>query len=180
MIRATVLAAFILAGSAPCLADPLKDRQGAEPFTRDLHISAKETSLAPAQQPQITATITNKGSAPVTLVLPGDGSESGWRTPVVGFSSIKVGKDKPKHPADVPRYRGGRCGNINALIAGKGLCPTGLVSGSAGVDSLWGRVCARGAQCNQLSAFAPRSCRISLVAAASGAQPKTVHPQSAP
>jgi hypothetical protein len=93
----------------------VEERKGAEPSTLDLHISAKETSLAPAQQPQITATITNKGSAPVTLVLPGDGSESGWRTPLVGFSSIKVGKDKPNHPADVPLCRGGRCGNINAL-----------------------------------------------------------------
>jgi hypothetical protein len=34
---------------------------------------------------------------------------------LVGFSSIKIDKEKPKHPATVPLYRGGRCGNVNAL-----------------------------------------------------------------
>jgi hypothetical protein len=34
---------------------------------------------------------------------------------LVGFSSIKIDKVKPKHPAMVPLYRGGRCGNVNAL-----------------------------------------------------------------
>src|SRR6516162_9153731 len=114
MIR-TVVLTFSLTGGVLCSADPLRDGQEATPATLDLHISAKEASLTLGQQPQITATITNKGSAPVTLVLPGDGSESGWRTPLVGFSSIKTGKDKPQHPATVPLYRGGRCGNVNAL-----------------------------------------------------------------
>jgi hypothetical protein len=116
MLRTIVLAAaFSLAGGVFCAADPPQERQGAAPATLDLRISAKEASVVLGQQPQITATITNKGSAPVTLVLPGDGSESGWRTPLVGFSSVKVDKDNPKHPAAVPLYRGGRCGNINAL-----------------------------------------------------------------
>ena len=115
MIRTIALAAaFSLAGGLLCAADPLQDRQEAAPATLDLHICSQGSLADPGQQPQITATITNKGSA-VTLVLPGDGLESGWRTPLVGFSSIKIGKDKPKHPADVPLYRGGRCGNINAL-----------------------------------------------------------------
>jgi hypothetical protein len=115
MIRTTVLAAFSLAGGLLCAAEPLRDRQEAAPATLDLRLTAKEASVILGQQPQITATITNKGDAPVTLVLPGDGSESGWRTPLVGFSSVKVAKDKPKHPATVPLYRGGRCGNVNAL-----------------------------------------------------------------
>jgi hypothetical protein len=114
MIR-TVVLAFSLTGGVLCSAYPLQDRQEATPATLDLHISAKATSLTLGQQPQITATITNKGKAPVTLVLPGDGSESGWRTPLVGFSSIKIDKEKSKHPATVPLYRGGRCGNVNAL-----------------------------------------------------------------
>jgi hypothetical protein len=115
-MRTIVLAAaFLLTGGVLGSADPLQDRQEASPATLDLRIVAKEASMTLEQQPQVTATITNKGSAPVTLVLPGDGSESGWRTPLVGFSSIKVGKDKPKDPADVPLYRGGRCGNVNAL-----------------------------------------------------------------
>jgi hypothetical protein len=114
MIR-TIVLALSLTGGVSCSADPLQDRQETALATLDLHISAKETSLTLGQQPQIRATITNKGKAPVTLVLPGDGSESGWRTPLVGFSSIKTDKEKPKHPATVPLYRGGRCGNVNAL-----------------------------------------------------------------
>jgi hypothetical protein len=116
MMRTIVLAAACsLTGGLFCCADLPQDRQEAVPATLDLRIAAKEASMTLGQQPQITATISNKGSAPVTLVLPGDGSESGWRTPLVGFSSIKVGKDKPKHPTDVPLCRGGRCGNVNAL-----------------------------------------------------------------
>ena len=114
MIR-TILLALSLTGGVFGSANPLPHRPETASATLDLHISAKEASLTLGQQPQITATITNKGSAPVTLVLPGDGSESGWRTPLVGFSSIKTGKDKPQHPATVPLYRGGRCGNVNAL-----------------------------------------------------------------
>jgi hypothetical protein len=112
MIR-TVALAFLLTG-ASCYA---AERPQAAPADLDLHISAKETSLTLGEPPQIRATITNKGRAPVTLVVPGDGSESGWRTPLVGFSSVKVGGGKPKHPAEVPLYRGGRCGNVNPLKA---------------------------------------------------------------
>jgi len=114
MIRTIVLACF-WTGAGLCSADPLQNRQETAPATLDLHIAAKDASLTLGQQPQITATITNKGSVPVMLVLPGDGSKWGWRTPLVGFSSMKSDKDKPKHPAAVPLYRGGRCGNINAL-----------------------------------------------------------------
>lgn len=49
----------------------------------------------------------------VTLVLPGNGSESAWRTPVFGWSAIKVDKGTANHPKMAPLYRGGRCGNIN-------------------------------------------------------------------
>jgi hypothetical protein len=111
----TIVLAFSLTGAGVWSADPLPNRQQTAPATLDLLIAAKGASLTLGQQPQITATITNKGSVPVTLVLPGDGSESGWRTPLVGFSSIKIDKDKPKHPATVPLYRGGWCGNVNAL-----------------------------------------------------------------
>jgi hypothetical protein len=114
MIR-TIILAFSLTGAGFWSADPLPNRQQTGAATLGLHIAAKDESLTVGQQAQITATITNNGKAPVTLVLPGDGSESGWRTPLVGFSSIKMDKDKPRHPATVPLYRGGRCGNINAL-----------------------------------------------------------------
>jgi hypothetical protein len=111
----TIILTFSLTGAGLRSPDPLQNRQQAAPTTLNLHITAKDASLTLGQQPQITASITNTGKPPVTLVLPGDGSESGWRTPLVGFSSRKMDKDKPKHPAAVPLYRGGRCGNINAL-----------------------------------------------------------------
>ena len=63
----------------------------------------------------ITATITNRGKTPVTLVHPGDGSEWGWRTPIVGWSLIKADDHEAKHPPTPPLYRGGRCGMMDGL-----------------------------------------------------------------
>src|SRR5919201_6135680 len=69
---------------------------------------------------RFTATLLNKGKETVTLVTPGDGSDCGWRTPLVGWSVVKVSADNPragKHPDKVPLHRGARCGNVNALKA---------------------------------------------------------------
>jgi hypothetical protein len=67
--------------------------------------------LAPATQtikagqtPKFTATVVNRGKQTVTLVEPGDGSECGWRTPLIEWL--------PRRPGRVAR-----CGNINALRA---------------------------------------------------------------
>src|SRR5262245_34421955 len=62
------------------------------------------------------ATITNRGSKPVTLVQPGDGSNCRLRTPVVGWSVLEADANAQKHPATVPPFKGFRgCGNINSL-----------------------------------------------------------------
>jgi hypothetical protein len=53
----------------------------------------------------------NGGSAPVTLILPGDGSTVGWRTPVLTWQA-STPSGKPAKPRMV-----GRCGNVNALQA---------------------------------------------------------------
>ena len=58
--------------------------------------------------------IRNVGAHPVTLVAPGDGSESGWRTPTVSLSFLPVDSWK-SHPAATASGPGGRCGNINKL-----------------------------------------------------------------
>ncbi len=80
-----------------------------------LHIAAKEATLIQGQQPQITATISNRGKTPVLLVHPGDGSAWGWRTPLIGWSAAKLGAGAANHPK-TPRFlHGGRCGNINRL-----------------------------------------------------------------
>jgi hypothetical protein len=67
--------------------------------------------LSPARQvipsgrpPHLVVTVVNAGSQEVVLVEPGDGSECGWRTPIIEWS-IKSWRPY------------GRCGNINPLRA---------------------------------------------------------------
>lgn len=62
--------------------------------------------------PSLELTLTNRGEVPVALVLPGDGSECGWRTPFLNFTWLQDGKPVP------PRGLC-RCGNMNALQAGE-------------------------------------------------------------
>lgn len=61
-----------------------------------------------------SARVTNAGKRAVLLTQPGDGSESGWRTPVVGWSILPVG-DARLHPALPPRNTTPRCGNVNTI-----------------------------------------------------------------
>lgn len=66
------------------------------------------------EYPQAKVRVTNAGTSPVTLVKPGDGSESAWRTPFIGWSILPAGSSAahpPKHSARV----GARCGNVNPL-----------------------------------------------------------------
>jgi hypothetical protein len=81
-----------------------------------LQIAAKQTTFAVGQQrPAISITVKNQSKKPLTLVLPGDGSESGWRTPVIGWSVLQAKQEAAKHPKTPRLYEGGRCGNVNAL-----------------------------------------------------------------
>jgi len=64
---------------------------------------APETQVVKGDQvPRFTATLVNRGKNEVTLVEPGDGSDYGWRTPLVEWSRRR-------------RDEGIRCGNINSL-----------------------------------------------------------------
>ena len=57
---------------------------------------------------QFIVRIINTGSVTITLVEPGDGSDRGWRTPILSWQVQLVGSD----------YKSlgfGGCGNINAL-----------------------------------------------------------------
>lgn len=56
-------------------------------------------------------TLRNEGATPVKVVLPGDGSEVGWRTPVVTWSATTP-KGKPVTPKEVMR-----CGMMNRIEA---------------------------------------------------------------
>ncbi|HEX3315018.1 MAG TPA: hypothetical protein VHR72_09015 [Gemmataceae bacterium] len=73
-----------------------------------LRIELKTTTpkVGPGVPLLFTADLVNDGKTPVTVVLPGDGSESGWRTPILRW--------KPAATTKVLR-----CGNINALKPGE-------------------------------------------------------------
>jgi hypothetical protein len=85
---------------------PKKAEPNANP-TSDVPVALELKAVTPVVQagksPEFTAELINKGPEPITVVLPGDGSESGWRTPIITWNP--------------PMPRGGRCGNINRLKA---------------------------------------------------------------
>jgi hypothetical protein len=57
---------------------------------------------------RFTLALKNNGRSAVRLVLPGDGSEVGWRTPVLAWAATSGGK--PVAPVNR-----GRCGNMNRI-----------------------------------------------------------------
>jgi len=60
--------------------------------------------------------ILNTGTTAVTLVVRGDGSEWGWRTPFIGWSILSI-ESTDQHPRQVPLRRDGRCGNVSPFGA---------------------------------------------------------------
>jgi hypothetical protein len=81
-----------------------------------LRVSAKKTEYTTKEAIPLTVTITNRGPTLVTLVQPGDGSECGWRTPIVGWSILPAADAKATHPDGMPKREVfGRCGNRNPL-----------------------------------------------------------------
>jgi hypothetical protein len=77
-----------------------------------LFIDPPTTTVRIGERVPLVAQIHNTGGQPVTLVHPGDGSLSGWRTPIVGWSVRHVGANEL---SDKGPGGGRRCGNINAL-----------------------------------------------------------------
>lgn len=69
-----------------------------------LELKAEKPAIKLGDMPSFRAELINQGDKEVTIVMPGDGSECGWRTPIVRWSP-PMGTG------------GGRCGNINALKA---------------------------------------------------------------
>src|SRR5437868_56582 len=86
-------------------------------------LASIETKKQPYGEIQILrVVIKNTGQTQVSLVMPGEGSDYGWRTPAFVISKIEEGPEKlvpdaenkpPKHPEKPPFNRMGRCGNIN-------------------------------------------------------------------
>lgn len=83
-----------------------------------LRISLDKTSFKVGVITAVIAVITNKSSREITLVQPGDGSESGWRTPITHWHLAReinsTGDLEPVEQGTIAR-----CGNINALTAGE-------------------------------------------------------------
>lgn len=67
-----------------------------------LRLTPETQTVKAGEPPVFTALLVNRGKNEVLLVEPGNGSECGWRTPVVEWSRRQ-------------RRGGGRCGNINSL-----------------------------------------------------------------
>ncbi|MCC6727413.1 MAG: hypothetical protein IT258_23115 [Saprospiraceae bacterium] len=91
-----------------------------------LEIRTKETILKKGTPPNIEVYLMNKGDKLVNLVQPGDGSESGWRTPMVKWSTRIVElksvpqeryADSQTHLVSFPLWfgAGARCGNVEGL-----------------------------------------------------------------
>lgn len=70
-------------------------------------------AVKPSQLPdgwvEVTGVLENEGPKPVTLVEPGDGSESGWRTPALQWRARRIGKGQKEVVLDP----GPRCGLMN-------------------------------------------------------------------
>lgn len=128
MLRTAALTCAALALSLCAHADesgPAKTKP-----TLTLTIKAAKAKVKAGDWPAMSITITNKGAEAVSLPLPGDGSSSGWRPPVVGWSVLPK-TSKEAHAKTPPPFKGGRCGNINAIK------PTDLVELKPGASKTY-------------------------------------------
>lgn len=81
---------------------------GATPPSGPALDSPVELALERLPNRKWSASLINHGAEPVVVVLPGDGSSVGWRTPIVRWSVTgEAGEVEP--------WSGGRCGNVNPL-----------------------------------------------------------------
>jgi hypothetical protein len=110
VLSLAVGASIALTAPAPA---PKDDKRAAGQDGLVLRIEAMKTEIESAKDLRIKATLSNQGKEAVTLVLPGDGSDCAWRTPVVGWSVLT--DPKAEHPEYPPLNKSPRCGNVNAL-----------------------------------------------------------------
>jgi len=75
------------------------------------------TQVRQHQIPQdIRISIKNLGNSEVSLVMPGDGSECAWRTPIIGWSVLPL-ESHEAHPEKLVMRPTVRCGNTGPLTA---------------------------------------------------------------
>jgi hypothetical protein len=67
------------------------------PETLELRLRSPK-SVYVNEWPRFEAVITNRGKRPVSLVQPVDGSILGWRSPITGWSVLRLEGMRAKHP----------------------------------------------------------------------------------
>ena len=87
-------------------------------FDIELRIESDRNQIDPKLNPnhyaKITGELINNGNQSIKLVLPGDGSEDGWRTPYIKWSVVKEnGEGSKQHEFEFREAM--RCGNVNSL-----------------------------------------------------------------
>jgi hypothetical protein len=75
-----------------------------------LSIAVKPSPVSEGGWVEVTGTLKNEGPKPVVLVEPGDGSESGWRTPVLSWRARRIEKSRGTEVSLEPEPR---CGLMN-------------------------------------------------------------------
>lgn len=108
MKRPTLYASLLLL-AALLIAIPASTAEDAPKLDLEL-IAPDKAPTSGAHHSGYKAILHNKCDKPVTLVLPGDGSSVGWRTPHIRWSLAPVGKELQAH-----KPMGARCGNINGF-----------------------------------------------------------------
>jgi hypothetical protein len=103
--RTLVVAACVLASGSPAV------RAGGDRDDLLLGISALSLHLKVGQKPDIRAEISNPGADPAVLVLPGDRSDLGGRTPIITWRIRVIRQDREPGPEPLRIH----CGNINPL-----------------------------------------------------------------
>jgi len=76
-----------------------------------LTIAAKPPRVSEDRWVEVTGELRNAGSRRIVLVEPGDGSESGWRTPVLKWRARRI---EGGRATEVPVRPPDRCGLMNA------------------------------------------------------------------
>jgi len=90
------------------MVDTLRRVTEPERYDLSLRIEPAMIVLRRKEKLRVTARLTNNGTRPLTLVLPGDGSRMARRTPIVEWLFTPSGK--------LSGFEG--CGNINELQSG--------------------------------------------------------------
>jgi hypothetical protein len=97
---------FLAPSALPAASPPVVSPCGVR-----LSISAKALRISAGDWLEATATLENVGATKVVLVEPGDGSEAGWRTPVIRWSARRIGPGRATVATTLEPE--GRCGLMN-------------------------------------------------------------------